>query len=206
MVFDREYLVEIIGEYTVNGTMFNDCIRVTVDNTQDSDELLRGSGYFILARNIGIVQMVFNRDDGSTVLFEYQEQGVQTLYKLCGTLSSTTGGSVEGLVIQSSNCDDAERCDVAMDGTFTMNTYGPDVVLRVGYDDDGNGEFDPDQPPDYPQEFHVNCQSGVVTTLASDIALEIAIGEDCDLNDADEDGVLDEEDNCPDYSQCRSGK
>ena len=200
VVFDREYLVEIIGAYTVHGTVFNDCIRVTVDNTQDEDELLRGNGYFILARNVGIVQMVFNRDDGSAVLFEYQAQAVQTLYKLCGTLSSTTGGSVEGLVIQSSNCDDSERCAVTMDGTFTMNTYGPDVVLRVGYDDDGNGEFDPEQPPDYPQEFHVNCESGVVTTLASDIALQIAIGEDCDLNDADEDGVLDEDDNCPSVS------
>jgi hypothetical protein len=196
VISGREYLIETIGEYTVNGTIFNDCIRIAVANPQDSDELLRGSGYFILAGNIGIVQMVYNRDNGSTVLFEYREQGLQTSYKLCGTLSSTTGGSVEGLVIQPSNCDDAERCDLTMGGTFIMNTYGPDLVLRVGYDDDGDGEFDPDQPPDYPQEFHVNCQSGVVTTLATDIALEIAIDEDCDVSDTDEDGVPDDEDNC----------
>jgi hypothetical protein len=199
LVFDREYLIEIIGEYTVNDTMFTDCIRVTVDNTQDRDEFLRGSGYFILARNIGIVQMVFNRDDGSTALFEFQEQGLQTSYKMCGTLSSTTGGSVEGLVVQLSNCDDAKRCDVAMDGAFTMNAFGPDVVLRVGYDNDGNGEFDSEQPPDYPQEFHVNCQSGAVTTVASDIALQISIGDDCAfvVSDSDSDGTADEDDNCP---------
>ena len=200
MVFDREYLIELIGEYSVNDTLFTDCIRVTVDNSQDSDPLLRGSGYFILARNIGIVQMVFNRDDGSTVLFEFQEQGLQTSYKMCGTLSSTTGDSVEGLAVQLSNCDDTARCEVAMDGRFTMNAYGPDVVLRVGYDDDGNGEFDPEQQPDYPQEFHVNCQSGAVTTGASDIAIQVAIGDDCAfvVSDSDGDGIPDNEDNCPD--------
>jgi hypothetical protein len=196
LVLDREYLIEVIGEYSVNGTLFYNCIRVTVDNTQDSNELLRGSGYFILAGNIGVVQMVFNREDGSTVLFEYQDQGMQTLYKLCGRLSSTTGGSVEGLVVQLSNCDDAGRCELGMNGTFSIHVYGPDVVLRVGYDDDGDGTLDPDQPPNYPQEFHVNCESGVVTTLASDIALEVVVGEDCDLNDVDEDGVPDEDDNC----------
>jgi hypothetical protein len=200
MVFDREYLIEIIEEYTVQDTMFTDCIRVTVDNTQDSDPFLRGSGYFILVRDIGIVQMVFNRDDGSTVLFEFQEQGQQTPYKMCGTLSSTNGGSLEELVVQLSNCDDTERSEVAMDGTFTMNAYGPDVVLRVGYDEDGNGEFDPEQPSDYPQAFHVNCQSGEVTTGAGDIALQIAVGDDCTfvVSDRDSDGIPDHEDNCPD--------
>ena len=64
MVLDREYLIEIIGAYTVNGTIFPDCIRVTVDNSQDSDEFLRGSGYLfwqkisVLFRWSSIVMMV----------------------------------------------------------------------------------------------------------------------------------------------------
>ena len=102
-----------------------------------------------------------------------------------------------------STCDNTERCEVATDGTFTINAYGPDVVLWVGYDDDGNGEFDPDQPPDYPQAFHVNCQSEEVTTDAADSALQIAIGEDCTfiVSDSDSDGIPDNEDNCPDECQ-----
>ena len=197
-VLDKKYRVEVIGEQSVNGTSFNDCIKVTVDNSKDSDDYLKGNGHCILAKGIGIVQMVFNRENGHNILFEYMEHGQQTLYTLCGTLSNTAGESVEGLVVQISNCDNAVKSAVDTDGRFTISVFGPDAVLRVGYDDDGNGEFNPDDYPDYPKEFHVNCLTSEVTTSDSGLDLQVNIGDDCESLDNDGDGVPDNEDNCPD--------
>jgi len=198
-VLDRKYKVEVIGEYAVNGTSFADCIKVMVDNSNDSDESLKGTGYFILAKGIGMVQMVFDRDNGHHVLFEYVEHGQQTPYTLCGSLSNTAGGSVEGLVVQISNCDNAVKSSVDTNGQFTISVFGPDALLRIGYDDDGNGEFDVDDYPEYPKEFYVNCLTSQVSTLDSGLDLQVNT-DDCESTDNDGDGVANEEDNCPDIA------
>ena len=205
VIYDKEYMVEHIGEYHVNGSSFNNCIKVSVDNSQDSDEFLKGNGYFVLAQSIGIVQLVFNRDNGDTVLFEYLEHDQQILYTLSGTISSTTGGSVEGLVVQISNCDNEVQSIVDVNGFFTITAFGPDVVIRVGYDDDGNGELDPDDYPDYPKEYHINCLTSEVTTFDSGLDVQINVSPPGSSStsttisiDADGDGVSDDEDNCPD--------
>jgi hypothetical protein len=204
-IYDKEYMVEHIGEYHVNGISFSDCIKVSLGNSQDSDEFLKGSGYFVLAQSLGIVQLVFNRDNGDTVLFEYLEHDQHILYTLSGTISSTTGGSVEGLVVQISNCDNEVQSIVGVNGFFTINAFGPDVVIRVGYDDDGDGELDLDDYPDYPKEYHINCLTSEVTTADSGLDVQINVSPPGSSSttttiyiDADGDGVTDDEDNCPD--------
>lgn len=172
---DKEYGVEDIGEHSVNGTSFPDCIRVTVSNSHDASDDLNGNGHFILAKDIGIVQMVFNRNNGYTVLFEYLDHGQQTLHTISGTISSTTEGSVEGLVVQLSNCDNAVKSAVDSRGSFTLNAFGPDVVLRVGYDNDNDGEFDPEYYPDYPKEYHINCLTSEVTTSDTGFDLQVYV-------------------------------
>jgi len=196
-LFEKEYKVEAIEEYSVNGITFDDCIKVTVDNSEESDEYLQGNGYFILAKDVGIVQLVFNRDNGTSVLFEYLENSEQEQYSLCGTISDTTGESVEGLVLQLSNCDGTVRSVVTDNGWFAINAYGPDVVLRVGYEGNGEGELDLEGYPDYPKAYHVNCLTSEVTTSDSGLDLDIAIGDDCESTDSDDDGIPDALDNCP---------
>ena len=174
-VLDKEYGVEDIGEYSINGTSFSNCIRVTVSNSHDASDNLNGNGHFILAKGIGIVQMVFNRENGDNILFEYLDHGQQTLHTIAGTISSTTGGSVEGLVVQLSDCDNAVKSAVDSSGAFTLNAFGPDVVLRVGYDNDNDGEFDPEYYPDYPKEYHINCLTSEVTTSDTGLDLQVYV-------------------------------
>lgn len=49
-VVNKKYKVETIGNYTANNFSFCNCIKVTVDNSQDINEYLKGKGYFILAK------------------------------------------------------------------------------------------------------------------------------------------------------------
>jgi hypothetical protein len=199
-VHNTDYRVELIGECSVNNTPFPDCARVTVDSSDHDDESLKGSGYFMVARNVGIIKMAFNRNTGSTVVFEYQDHGQQDSHKLCGTLSSSPGWSGEGLVVQLSNCDGAVSSPVNANGHFIISVSGAETTLRVGYDDDRNGVFDQAQYPSYPKEFRVNCLSGEVTTSAADMTLQVMVGDDCETIDGDGDGVPDLNDNCPDIS------
>ena len=198
----KEYTVQFTGGCSVNGTSFDNCLRVSVDNGEDDSDYLRGSGTFMLAKGVGIVQVAFNRDSGEDVLFEYLEHGRQTAYRLCGSLTGAPGESLEGLAVQLADCDGGVRSFVDADGHFTISAAGPDVVLRVGRDDDENGELDPEGYPAYPREYHVNCLTAEVTTNETDLDLQVAVGDDCEfiVSDRDGDGIADSEDNCPDVA------
>jgi hypothetical protein len=71
-VVDAVYRVEQVGAQTVGGVEFQDCVRVDVDDSNNQQsESLRGAGHFMLARDVGIVRLVFDRLDGTRVQFEY---------------------------------------------------------------------------------------------------------------------------------------
>lgn len=72
-VVGRNYAVECVGARTVGGAEFEDCIRVELDDSSNELEDLEGTGYFILARDVGIVELVFDRASGDTVSYEYVE-------------------------------------------------------------------------------------------------------------------------------------
>jgi hypothetical protein len=71
--------VEDLGLVTVNGIDFTDCIKVNIDNTaaQYRSEYTEGIGHFILAKGVGIIELVFRRTNplyGGVVTYRYQEQ------------------------------------------------------------------------------------------------------------------------------------
>jgi len=71
---DRTYSVQHVGTQTVGSVQFDDCIRVTVDNSKDErGEYLQGTGEFVLAKDMGIVWLKFQRVRGTTVTYEYVE-------------------------------------------------------------------------------------------------------------------------------------
>jgi hypothetical protein len=78
--------VEDLGLATVNGIDFTDCIKVNIDNTASSykSEYTEGTGYFILAKGVGIIELVFKRTNpiyGGVVTYSYQEQRMLTNQK-----------------------------------------------------------------------------------------------------------------------------
>jgi len=68
---DRKYRVENVDTQLINGIEFPDCIKVTFNNSLAENDYVRGRGYFILAKDLGIVELSFTRDDGQQVLYQY---------------------------------------------------------------------------------------------------------------------------------------
>ena len=67
---DKYYKVEKCEEQIVNGVNFPDCIKVSIEAIKGSNPYVLGTGYYILARDVGIIKLVFNRLDGTTCSFE----------------------------------------------------------------------------------------------------------------------------------------
>jgi hypothetical protein len=144
---NKEYTVEYIGSQTINGDFFNDCIKINVNSTAISDNYLSGTGYFILARGIGIVKINFVRDNGDILNYDYiSNQQFTSQYNILGTV--TEGGNpVEGInVSYSTKINFGQHSVTNSNGDFSINIYGPSSLLWLGYDYDSNGEIDSFDP------------------------------------------------------------
>lgn len=166
---DRQYMVEQIGQQTINGVDFDDCIKITINDSLHEYEYLRGSGYFILARDIGIVKLVFDRTDGTRVSYEYIEHRELVRHTISGTIRDR-GVPVEGIVVGISNGSWGIRSVTDPNGAFSIQAYGPDIVLRLGYDEDNDDVLDFDDYPNYPKEYSVNDITSDIVNLNIDIS------------------------------------
>ncbi|MBN2238298.1 MAG: hypothetical protein JW712_00870 [Dehalococcoidales bacterium] len=163
----RNYSVEYAGSQEVSGIEFADCIKVTVDDTSNSNDYAKGSGYFLLAPDIGIVRLFFNRTNGQDVFFEYMGHSQLDTHTFSGTVTYN-GEPVKGICVQIANADMGTRCMTGQDGTFSIQAYGPDVVLMLGYDENQDSVFEFDIQ-DLPCEFVINNVSSDVSELEIEI-------------------------------------
>jgi len=159
---NKSYFVEYVGSQTVGSIVFDQCIKITIDDSQNENEYLRGTGYFILARNIGIVKIVFNRSNGSTVIYEYVTHTQLSKHTLSGTVRYSDA-PVEGIAVQIANADWGTRSITDPQGSFSIQAYGPDVVLRLGYDQNNDYVFDFTSWE--PEEYTVNNVSSDISGL-----------------------------------------
>ena len=136
------YWLEMVGETTVGGTAFENCIKIYIDDSANTAEYLRGSGHFILAPGIGIVELVFTRSvGGSQVKFEYVEHRQFTRNTISGTISLDAVPAV-GKIVQIHTVNWGTRALTDSLGRFSIQAYGPDIVLRIGDDSDDDGALD----------------------------------------------------------------
>jgi hypothetical protein len=162
-----EFSVEYVGAQTVNGVEFEDCIKISQDNSLNDISGYRGSGYFVLARDVGIVQLVFNRTSGQDVLYEYIEHGQMVKHTVSGTISDG-GEPVEGIVVQISNANWGIRSVTDANGAFSVEVYGSDIILRIDYDNDNDDVLD--FGSGYPKEYPINDIMSDITNLSIDIS------------------------------------
>lgn len=167
---DRQYMVEQVGHQMINGVDFDDCVKITIDSSARDLAYLRGSGYFILARDVGIVELVFHRTDGTRVSYKYVEHNQLVEHTISGTVREG-GMPVEGLVVQISNGNWGTRSVTDSNGAFSIQAYGPDIVLRLGYDEDNDDVFDYDDYPDYPKEYTVNNIASDIVDLSINLSM-----------------------------------
>lgn len=161
---DKTYSVEQIGAMTVGGTVFNDCIRIKIDDSyNNAGELYRGTGFFILARNVGIVQIVFNRTNGQNISYEYIECKQFAKYTVSGTIFRKLV-PVEGLIVQIAYANWGTRAVTDTNGSFSISFYGPDIVFRIGYDVKNDDVLDFDVSG-WPKSYILNNVSGNISGL-----------------------------------------
>jgi hypothetical protein len=163
----KKCTVEHVGLQTVGGTEFADCIRINIDDSDNSREYERGTGHFILAKDIGIVKLVFTRDSREVVEYEYIEHKQFDSHLISGTIKDE-GEPLAGICVQLANGNWGTRSITDSTGSFKIRAYGPDVVLRIGYDKDNNDVLDFGDP-DFPvKEFRISEVTSDILDLIID--------------------------------------
>ncbi len=163
--FGVVYLVEYLGTVTVNGTTFQNCIKISIDTTTSTydGEYTKGTGYFILAEDVGIVYIVFTRTAwnyaGTVVQYNYESQQNFVQRTISGKLYKADGSPAAGLKVRLSTCSTFNQSVIGADGSFSIRAYGPDITIYVGYDYDDDGYFD-SYDPLYYQEITFNNITG----------------------------------------------
>lgn len=91
---------------------------------------LSGQGSYIISPEVGIIEIVFDRIDGSTARFEYieSEQFTQK-YKLSGTVVDSGGAPQEGVAVIISIAGFGISDTTDSSGNFNIAVYGPAIQL-----------------------------------------------------------------------------
>lgn len=143
------YTVADGGSVTINGTTFENCLRINLVVDDPDSAYLSGSGYAIFAPGTGLIKLEFTRAAGSEdysgkkVTYEYLEQATFEAHSVSGTV--TTDGSDPAsdyyVQISTSILDSTSKTDE--DGKFTLeNIYGPDINLYISLQDGESLEWD----------------------------------------------------------------
>ncbi len=134
---EDSYSVEHVGTQTVNGINFADCIKVSFYRKHDKRDYMNGAGYMILAKGIGIVKIEFNQPKGTSVTFDYLEHGQLTKHTISGTIvDSNSKAPVQGIAVQIAENSWGTQ-SLTDGGRFSIQAYGPEICLMIGYDQDG---------------------------------------------------------------------
>jgi hypothetical protein len=160
----RTYTIANPENVTIGSNTFNNCQRINIVDT-NANSYLNGNGYFLLAEGIGIVKLVFTRADSSQVVYTYDSHSQLTLHTLSGNVYSSSGVPAVGKHIQISNGNWGIRSTTDATGYFSLQCYGPDIVLRIGDDTDSNNYLD-----GMPKEYWVNNISADQTNLSIDLS------------------------------------
>jgi hypothetical protein len=151
----RIYKVYTIGAQKLQNEDLFYGVKVTVDDLSNPDPYLKGSGYFILADGIGIVELVFNRADGTNVLYEYVSRTKLVKHTISGTVNDN-GVPVSGIIVAISDAKWGTYSETDSNGAFSIQAYGPDVVLRIWYDKNPQDDVCDSDDPNYPKQYCVH--------------------------------------------------
>lgn len=126
----------------INGTTFENCLRLNLVVDDPDSAYLSGSGYAIFAPGVGLIKLEFTRIDsseeysGTTVTYEYREQDTFQPHSVSGTVITEGTNPAEDYYVQISIfiMDYASVTDAS--GAFTLeDIYGPDINLLIAQQD-----------------------------------------------------------------------
>ena len=144
-----------LDNFSVSETNFNDCIKINFSLDSDYNNVIKkGSGYFILARDIGIVKIYYKEDSGATINFYYISHEKTGMIKIDGNINCNNC-NISDYTAQISNCDTWSQNHIDSNGNFHILLYGEEAaIVRFGQDKDSNGTFDDFNNIAY---FYISC-------------------------------------------------
>jgi hypothetical protein len=135
------YRFEKAGAYTVAGREYKDTVEFSYVTSESSPAYTNGEGHFVLAKEVGLIELYFKRKTGGQVIFSGLDSKEFSQREISGTITSNTM-LLENLSVQLANGDLGNRSKVDGSGNFAIQCYGPDMVLRIGFDKNNDGAFD----------------------------------------------------------------
>ena len=148
-------LTKLTDPVTVNQVTFNDCISIAVDNTNDTDNYTKGSGYLIYAKNVGIIKIEFTRSaDNTVVTYNYFGSNTFAKYSISGIVN-VSGVPYANNYVQLGCRNWGNRAQTGADGSFSINAYGPAIYLYFGEDADNDNILD-ETSPAVVRTYHLN--------------------------------------------------
>jgi len=139
------YLVSYVGEKTVNGMVFSDCIKLSINNLEGIREYSRGEGEVYLAKNVGIIEWEFRKPDGVIFNLKIEEYGELQPVTVSGRLTLDGRYPAVNYHVGLSNRAEADLSNTVTDedGRFSLQAFGHKIVLRCArITTDGSLDFD----------------------------------------------------------------
>lgn len=176
----RVYTITYEGTVEVNSNTFDECIRISIEDNSEGNPYVNGAGYFIVAPDVGIIQIRYNRSvseeaySDTTVTYDYLEEDTFTPVSISGTVTTDGTTPAEDVYVQISAKILNKTVKTDENGAFSLpDIYGPDINLYLGYNgnDDHEDLLDFDYPEEgYPKEYVINGITGDITGVIIDLS------------------------------------
>lgn len=171
---NASYTVADGGSVTVNGTSFENCLRINLVVDDPDSAYLSGSGYAIFAPGTGLVKLEFTRIEsseeysGTTVTYEYLEQDNFEPHSISGTVIPDGTTAAEDYYVQISTFIMDYTSVTDEQGNFTLeDIYGPDIHLFIAKQ---NSEYNELLDWDTRKETHIYNVTDNITGLEIDLS------------------------------------
>jgi len=132
---ETQFSAQFIGSHIVDSVQYEECIRVTFDSTAYFRSYSRGTGEFVLAKDIGIIEFSFEKVDGNDLHAKLLEHGVLPSVTVSGMYILEGGVPAEGYYVGLSNdiLESGKHGSIVDEnGIFSFQIFGHSIVLRYG--------------------------------------------------------------------------
>jgi len=124
--------VDYIGDHEVNGLLFEDVIKISINSVDYHSDYSRGEGEAYLAKDIGIIEWEFRKTSGVNFEIEIEEWGELPAREISGRLTLDGRYPAQGYFIGLSNYNENDGTVRITDefGRFSFTAYGHKLTIR----------------------------------------------------------------------------
>lgn len=128
------HVVKTIGSYKVAGKQFTDCVLIEFDSTETTKDCYcgNGKGYYILAREYGLVEFQFRDNKARKISFKAKENKRYSVKSTVEGIVTNGTDPIEGLGVMLSTRKIDQIAITDSEGRFSLSYWGEATSLRIG--------------------------------------------------------------------------